>query len=60
MAPIAGAYELNDRTRFRKFFRTDASSEFVGAALAEIARQFDWSQMAIITQQESLFLLVCG
>ena len=59
MAGIAGANELNDRQRFRSFFRTDASSEFVGAALAEMAREFNWRQMAIITQSESLFLLVC-
>lgn len=58
MAGIAGANELNDRQRFRGFYRTDASSEFVGAALAEIARRFDWTQMAIITQDESLFLMV--
>ena len=59
MAGIAGANELNDRQRFRGFFRTDASSEFVGAALAEMARQFNWTQMAIISQEESLFLMVC-
>jgi len=60
MAPVAGTYELNDRTRFRGFFHTDTSHEFVGAALAEIARQFHWTQMAIITQKESIFLRVCG
>ena len=58
MAGIAGANELNDRQRFRGFYRTDASSEFVGAALAELARQFNWTQMAIISQSESLFLMV--
>lgn len=59
MAGIAGADELNDRQRFRGFYRTDASSEFVGAALAEMARRFNWTQMAIISQSESLFLEVC-
>ncbi len=59
MAGIAGANELNDRQRFRGFYRTDASSEFVGAALAEMARRFKWTQMAIISQSESLFLMVC-
>lgn len=58
MAGIAGANELNDRQRFRNFYRTDASSEFVGPALAEMARQFKWTQMAIITQEESLFTMV--
>lgn len=58
MAGIAGANELNDRQRFRNFYRTDVSSEFVGPALAEMARQFNWRQMAIITQGESLFTMV--
>ena len=60
MAGIAGADELNDRTRFRGFYRTDASSEFVGHAVAEMARQFNWTQMAIISRSESLFTMVCG
>ena len=59
MAGTAGADELNDRQRFRGFFRTDATSEFVGPALAELARQFNWTQMAIISQEESLFTMVC-
>ncbi len=59
MAGIAGAIELNDRQRFRGFYRTDASSEFIGAALAEMARQFDWTQMAIISQSNNPFLMVC-
>ena len=59
MAGIAGANELNDRQRFKGFYRTDATSEFVGAALAEMARKFNWTQMAIVSQSESLFRLVC-
>ena len=59
MAGAAAAYVLNDRQRFRGFFRTLPSLEFAGQSLAEIARQFEWTQMAIITQRESLFYLVC-
>ena len=59
MAGIAGANELNNRKRFRGFYRTDASSEFVGPALAGLARQFNWTQMAVISRDESLFLMVC-
>lgn len=59
MAGIIGANELNDRQRFRGFYRTDGSHEFVGEALAEMARQFNWTQMAIISQDESLFIRVC-
>ena len=59
MAGVAAAGELNDRQRFRGFFRTDVASEFVGPALAEMARQFNWRQMAIVSQDESLFIKVC-
>lgn len=59
MAGIAATSELNDRQRFRSFFRTEPSHEFIGAALAEIARQFNWTQMAILSQDDSLFLTVC-
>ena len=58
MAGIAGASILKNRERFRRFFRTLPSFEFVGPSLAEIARKFEWTQMAIITQKESLFTLV--
>ena len=58
MAGIAGADILNDRERFRNFFRTLPSFELVGPSLAVIARQFRWTQMTIISQEESLFVMV--
>lgn len=58
MAGIAGADVLNDRQRFRNFFRTLPSFELVGPSLAVLAREFRWTQMAIISQEESLFVLV--
>ena len=58
MADIASAYVLNDRTRFKGFFRTLPSFEFVGPTLAKIAREFGWTQMAITTQDETLYNLV--
>lgn len=54
MAGIAAASELNERHRFRGFYRTEASSEFIAPALAVMARQFNWTQMAIISQDGSL------
>ena len=60
MADIAGAFVLSDRTKFRGFFRTLPSFEFVGPALAEIAREFGWTQMAITTQDEVLYHMVCA
>ena len=58
MAGIAGADVLNDRLRFRNFFRTLPSFEIVGPSLAVLAREFIWTKMAIISQEESLFVLV--
>ena len=59
MAGTAAADVLSDRQRFRGFFRTEVSSEFVGAAIAEMARYFNWTQMAVVIQSESLFIRVC-
>jgi ABC-type branched-subunit amino acid transport system substrate-binding protein len=59
MAGTAAADELNDRERFRGFYRTEVSTRNIGPALAEMARQFDWMQMAIITEDQSLFKKVC-
>ncbi len=59
MAGIEGSAELNDRQRFRGFYRTDATGEFMGPALAEIARRFNWTQMAVISRGVSFFLKVC-
>ena len=60
MAGIVGADELNDRKKFRSLYRTGISHEFVGTALAEMARTFGWKKMAIISQEESLFIRVCN
>ena len=59
MAGTAAADVLSDRQRFRGFYRTEVSSEFVGPALAEMARYFNWTQMAVVIQRESLFIKVC-
>ena len=60
MAGTAASYELSDRQRFRNFFRTEASSEFIAPALAEMARQFNWTQMAVISSDSSPFRRVSG
>ena len=59
MAGIEGSTELNNRLRFRGFYRTDATGEFLGPAVAEIARAFNWTQMAVISRGVSVFLKVC-
>ena len=58
MAGVESSSELNDRERFQRFFRTDATGKFLGEALAEIAREFNWTQMAAITRGASAFLMV--
>ena len=58
MADVASAHVFKDRQRFKGFFRTLPSYELLGPSLAKIAREFNWTQMAIITQEESLFNLV--
>ena len=55
---VEGSPEFNDRERFQGLFRTDATVEFLGEALAEIARKFNWTQMAIISRRVSAFSTV--
>ena len=59
MASISNANELSNRQRFRSYFRTASSTEFIGPALAEMARHFSWTQMAIISNSQSLHAMVC-
>ena len=55
---VEGSPELNDRERFQGLFRTDSTGEFLGEALAEIAQEFNWTQMAVISRGASAFLMV--
>ena len=59
MAGTAASDEFDDRQRFRGFYRTEISSTNIGPALAEMAQQFNWMQMAVITEQTFLFSQVC-
>ena len=59
MAFAAAATALNNRQRFKNFFRTlPQLYEFLSAALVQISLQFEWRQMAVITQTENLFTKV--
>ena len=55
MAGVEGSPELNDRQRFQGFFRTDASGEYTGEGLTEVIREFNWTQMAVITRGVSFY-----
>ena len=58
MAPDAAATVLNDRKKFRNFFRTCPQFEFLPRALFQSVLEFKWTQMAVITQTEHLFTSV--
>ena len=58
MAFDAAAAILNNRKRFKNFFRTLPQYEFLPRALFQTALQFEWTQMAVITQTENLFTSV--
>ena len=58
MAPDAAATVLNDRKKFRNFFRTSPQFEFLSRALFQTALEFKWTQVAVITQTENLFTSV--
>ena len=54
----AAASVLSDRDRFQNYYRTLPSFDLNAATMAQLMRQFGWQQMAIITQDESLFTVV--
>ena len=58
MAFDAGANVLTDRKKFKNFFRTLPHYEFLPRALVQTALEFEWTQMAVITQTENLFTSV--
>ena len=58
MAFAAAASVLNNRDLFRNFYRTLPSFQLNAATMAQLMRQFGWQQMALITQDESLFSVV--
>ena len=55
IAGTAATDELNDRQRFRGFYRTEVPTTYLGRALADMAKRFEWKQMAIISRSSSLF-----
>ena len=46
---------LNDRTRFRYFFRTFPSLDHIAPAILQIFKKFEWKKLAFITQKENLY-----
>ena len=56
MSYAASAGVLNNHQKFRSFFRTVPSFANLPPSIATIMDQFDWTQMLVFTQEETLFV----
>ena len=56
MAYAAAASALNDHQKFRNFFRTLPSFDNLAPSVTAIMDQFEWTQMLVFTQDETLFV----
>lgn len=50
---------LSDRQRFPHFWRTHTAESNLAASVIGIMKEYGWTVLKIITQQESLFVEVC-
>ena len=46
---------LSDRSRFRTFFRNTFNMQIIAPALRSAVAHFNWSRIALLTQDEGLF-----
>ena len=60
MSYAAAASVLNDREKYRSFFRVLPSFDNLAPSVVAIMDQFKWTQMLVFTQDESLFVKVSG
>ena len=49
---------LSDRSRFKKYFRTSLTTDILAPTLRSTVERFNWTRVAMITQQEALFTVV--
>ena len=47
---------LNDRKKFPNFWRTHPSEGNLADVMLAIMKEYDWTRIKIITQEESLFV----
>ena len=52
---FASAVVLNDRERFRNYFRTLPTNINLPSSLITIVKHFGWRQMAVISEDQNLF-----
>ena len=46
---------LNDRTRFKSFFRTLPCYVYTPHTIASLMEKFEWTRLAVISQDSSTF-----
>ena len=54
----SGSPALSDRSRFKMYFRNSPTSDIVAPTLRATVEHFNWTRVAVITQQEALFTIV--
>ena len=55
ISPTSAASALSDRSRFKKYFRTDPTFENFAPAVLSLLEHYNWSRIVFLTQNENLF-----
>ena len=55
ISPTSAASTLSDRSRFKKYFRTDPTFEIFAPAVLSLLEHYNWSRIVFLTQNENLF-----
>ena len=58
MSYFSESAALSDRSRYKRYFRTNPSGLIKYPAFYSIMNHFGWKQIAVITQNEDLFTTV--
>lgn len=59
MSYVSSSSILSDRSRFQSFWRTYPSDNSANNAFLAVIQQYGWTQLKILTQEETLFIEVC-
>ena len=55
ISATSAASTLSDRSRFKKYFRTDPTFEIFAPAVLSLLEHYNWSRIVFLTQNENLF-----
>ena len=58
ISPVSTSPALSDNSTFETFYRVVSSDAAVVEGIVNIALQFNWSRIAVISQQENIFTSV--